>query len=44
VLRITPSYSLPYIFFRPHAPNALSTFRSGSLSRLIDRPFFSANF
>ena len=38
-----PSYSFPYIFFRPQAPYPRITFFEGSLSRMIRRPFFFRN-
>ena len=38
-----PSYSFPYIFFRPQAPYPWITFFEESLRRMMRRPFFSRN-
>ena len=43
VLRRVPSVTLPYIFFSPHAPKALSISVEGSDSRVKGREYFSLN-
>ncbi len=43
MLRTTPSNSLPYIFFWPHAPYAFMTPWASSLSKVMARLFFWVN-
>lgn len=44
VERMTPVTVLPYSFFSPYAPYAVSVSFSGSLTRVTFRSSFSRNF